>query len=151
MGTPLRSKVDLPSTEERERARAVLRALASLPTDGVVHVKSEDPKSPIDVLLPARVFQAMLDLLRHTAEGNAVTLVPVHAELTTQQAADLLNVSRPHLVKLLEEGALPFRRVGRHRRISAKDLIAYRDARREESRVAFHELADLSQDHDLGY
>lgn len=103
------------------------------------------------MVLPARIFDALLELLRHTAEGNAVTIVPVHAELTTQQAADLLNVSRPHLIKLLEGGAIPFHRTGRHRRVFAKDLFAYRDQRREESREAFEELAALSQDHDLGY
>jgi excisionase family DNA binding protein len=114
-------------------------------------VRSSDPEREVDVVLPARIFDALLELLRHTAEGNAVTLVPVHAELTTQQAADLLNVSRPHLVKLLEEGVIPFHRTGRHRRVLAKDLFAFRDRRREESREAFGELAAVSQDHDLGY
>lgn len=85
-------------------------------------MRSDDPRCPVDVVLPARVFDALLELLRHTAEGNAVTLVPVHAELNTQQAAVLLDVSRPHLVKLLESGAIPFRRAGRHRRIRAEDL-----------------------------
>ena len=117
----------------------------------MVHVRSDDPDRKVDVVLPARVFDALLELLRHTAEGNAVTLVPVHAELTTQQAADLLNVSRPHLIKLLESAAIPFHRTGRHRRVYAKDLFAYRERRRAESRDAFLELAALSQDHDLGY
>lgn len=77
--------------------------------------------------------------------------IPDSPELTTQQAADLLNVSRPHLIELLEGGAIPFHRTGRHRRIFAKDLFAYRDRRREESGEAFEELAAISQDHDLGY
>jgi len=143
--------VDLPAEEERDRARDALRELAPLRSRRLVHVRSEDPDHDVDVVLPARIFDALLELLRHTAEGNAVTLVPVHAELTTQQAADLLNVSRPHLVKLLEQGAIPFHRTGRHRRVFAKDLFAYRERRREESREAFDELAALSQDHDLGY
>tara|TARA_B100001750_G_scaffold201346_2_gene176054 strand:- start:46 stop:396 length:351 start_codon:yes stop_codon:yes gene_type:complete len=116
-----------------------------------VHVRSEDPGREVDVVLPARIFDALLELLRHTAEGSAVTLVPVHAELTTQQAADLLNVSRPHLLELLEEGAIPFHRTGRHRRVLAQDLFAFRDRRRDQSRQAFEELAAVSQDHDLGY
>jgi len=145
------SDVDLPVQEERDRARDALRELAPLRSRRLVHVRSEDPDREVDVVLPARIFDALLELLRHTAEGNAVTLVPVHAELTTQQAADLLNVSRPHLVKLLEEGAIPFHRTGRHRRVLAKDLFAFRDRRREESREAFEELAAISQDHDLGY
>lgn len=143
--------VELPREEERERARDVLRELAPLRSRRAVHVRSDEPERQVDVVLPARIFDALLELLRHTAEGNAVTLVPVHAELTTQQAADLLNVSRPHLVKLLEGGAIPFHRTGRHRRVYAKDLFAYRDRRRDESREAFEELAALSQDHDLGY
>jgi excisionase family DNA binding protein len=117
----------------------------------VVHVSSDGADQRVDVVLPERVFEALLELLRHTAEGNAVTLVPVHAELTTQQAADLLNVSRPHLVQLLENDELPFHKTGRHRRIFAKDLFAYRNRRREESKAAFQELADLSQEHVLGY
>ncbi|MFK8000968.1 MAG: helix-turn-helix domain-containing protein [Polyangiales bacterium] len=116
-----------------------------------IHVRSEDQRQQVDVVLPERMFGALLELLRHTAEGNAVTLVPVHAELNSQQAADLLNVSRPHLIKLLESGELPFHRTGRHRRVFAKDLFAYRDQRRAESEEAFQELADLSQEHGLGY
>ncbi len=145
------SELELPSGEEQEKARDALRELASLGRNRVVHVRSDDRDSRVDVILPKRVFDALLELLRHTAEGNAVTLVPVHAELTTQQAADLLNVSRPHLIKLLESGELPFHRTGRHRRIYANDLLAYRDERRERSREAFQELADLSQEHGLGY
>lgn len=141
----------LPSGEEQEEARDLLRELARLRGDRVVRIRSSDPRSRVDVVLPARFFHALLELLRHNAEGNAVTLVPVHAELTTQEAADLLNVSRPHLVKLLEQGELPFHRTGRHRRIKAQDLFAYREERRRQSEAAFQELADLSQEHDLGY
>ena len=144
------SEVELPSGDELEEARDALRELARLRRDRVVHVRSDTRDQRIDVVLPERVFEALLELLRHTTEGNAVTLVPVHAELTSQQAADLLNVSRPHLVNLLEQKELPFHKTGRHRRIYAKDLFAYRDRRREESRAAFQELADLSHEHDLG-
>lgn len=143
--------MELPREEERERARDVLHKLVPLRSRRAVHVRYDEPERQVDVVLPACIFDALLELLRHTAEGNAVTLVLVHAELTTQQASDLLNVSRPHLVRLLEGGAIPFHRTGRDRRVYAKDLFAYRDRRRDESREAFEELAALSQDHDLGY
>jgi excisionase family DNA binding protein len=76
--------------------------------------------------LPASIFALVVDLLSKLGNGNAVTIVPVEAELTTQQSADYLNVSRPHLIKLLEHGDLPFRMVGTHRKVLARDVINYR-------------------------
>jgi len=91
------------------------------------------------------------DLLVEMAQGNAVTIVPTHAELTTQEAANILNVSRPHLVKLLEEGAIPFSKTGTHRRIRYQDLMAFSKQRTQESKAALDELALQAQEHEMGY
>jgi len=104
------------------------------------------------IRLPATIFAMVVDLLSKLGNGNAVTIVPVEAELTTQQAADYLNVSRPHLVKLLERGDVPFRMVGTHRKVRAKDVINYRiqvdGARHEALRAMSITDAELGLDVD---
>lgn len=81
---------------------------------------------PTTIALHRSLSELLLELLRVVGSGDAVTLVPVHQQLTTQQAADILNVSRPYLIKLLEEGVMDHYKVGRHRRIRAHDVFAYK-------------------------
>ena len=84
-------------------------------------------------------------------KGNAVTLIPIHAELTTQEAANLLNISRPHLIKLLKDGVLPHHKVGTHRRVYYSDLEDYRAKHENERQAALQRLADQAQELGLGY
>lgn len=99
--------------------------------------------------LPTSSLTLLMSILGELALGNAVQVVPVHAELTTQEAANILNVSRPHMVKLLEDGKMRFHKTGRHRRVLFADLMEYKDQRYRESNKAMQELADLSQELEL--
>lgn len=98
-----------------------------------------------------RTIELPREVLGQVANGNGVRVVPVHAELTTQQAADLLNVSRPHLVEVLESGAIPFHPVGPHRRVWLGDLRAYKARFETEEDAARDELAAEAQELGLGY
>jgi excisionase family DNA binding protein len=146
---------DIPTPEAAREAETALRQLAPLAPRGrskrAVRVRAEGSAPERAVTVPRQAFELFLEILGQMANGNAVTIVPVKAELTTQQAADLLNVSRPYLIGLLDRGELPFRRVGAHRRIAASDLFAYK--RRDEAKraEAMAELAAEAQRLGLGY
>ncbi|MCU7919270.1 MAG: helix-turn-helix domain-containing protein [Candidatus Thiodiazotropha sp. (ex Epidulcina cf. delphinae)] len=141
----------LPDTESLALARAsaedLSRLLGRMPEAERARVQLDGN----DLILPRQALALLRDLLVEMAQGNAVTIVPTHAELTTQEAANILNVSRPHLVKLLEKGTIPFSRTGTHRRIRYQDLMSYRDQRDQESRTALDELTAQAQEHDMGY
>lgn len=101
--------------------------------------------------IPASAFHALKLVVQGMARGQTMTLVPHGKELTTQEAADLLHVSRPHLVKLLDDGAIPHYKVGTHRRIRIQDVLDYRERRASTRRQKLNELTRLSQELPGGY
>ena len=104
-----------------------------------------------EIEIPASVLQALKLVAEGMAAGLALSLVPHGKELTTQEAADLLHVSRPHLVKLLDDGTIPHHRVGTHRRVKIEDILAYLGERVERRRAELRELTRLSQEAEGGY
>ena len=111
----------------------------------------EEDGSEQDVTIPAAAFHLFIDILTQMAQGNAITLIPIHAELTTQEAADILNVSRPFLIKLLESDQILFHKVGRHRRVRYQDLMDYKEDLDSKRMSALDELAAQAQELEMGY
>lgn len=99
-----------------------------------------------EIPLPGSMFLILRRIVFHLLEGRAVTIVPINKELTTQEAADILNVSRPYLVKLLEQGEIPFVKTGTHRRIRFSDLMRYKKRRDAERHRKLTELTQMSQE-----
>ncbi len=108
-------------------------------------------KAQESITLPATALRLLVDILVQMAEGNAVSIIPIRAELTTQEAAELLNVSRPYTVSLVESGEIPYRKVGSHRRILAKDVLAYKTKIDDARLKTLAELSEQAQKLKMGY
>lgn len=139
-----------PTERETRTAKDSSRTLSLLlrtagDREASVRITAEDGRG-VEVTLPPSTLRLLHDALQEMAEGNAVALVSVPNELTTQQAADLIRVSRPFLIKLLEAGEIPYRRVGSHRRVRHQDVMRYLQQERDRRERVMRELADETDD-----
>ena len=144
-----------PTAEDTLIALDSSRRLAGLSAEGrenlpQFHLQSAGLAEP-PVALPAVAVRLLKEILAELAKGNAVAVMPVDAELTTQEAADLLRVSRPFLVEQLEQGVIPHRKVGTHRRVRAQDVIEYKHTLDQNRLKVLDELAAQAQELDMGY
>ncbi len=142
-----------PSEADALLARESSRLLATHPIGkkSSVRIQLLDDDETEELSVPTSALRLFLHLLTEMSQGNAVTLIPTHAELTTQQAADLLNVSRPYMVKLLDEGKLPCRTVGKYRRVRFDDLMAYKRKDDDARAKVLDQLTAEAQELGMGY
>jgi excisionase family DNA binding protein len=112
-------------------------------------VKDAEQDKPIE--LPAGAVALLMDILEAMAAGRGVSIISENAELTTVQESEILNVSRPFLIKLLEEGAIAHRKVGKHRRVRAEDVMAYKAVIDQDREKILDQLAQEAQEMDMGY
>lgn len=142
-------KIRIPSESEIELSISSSRILSSVQNSDsstqTIKVKSENGEER-SLSIPTVAYEMLIDILSQMAQGNAVTLIPVHAELSTQQAANILNVSRPYLIKLLESGEIPYYKVGKHRRILAQELYNYKSGIDTKRSQTLDELTALTQE-----
>jgi excisionase family DNA binding protein len=157
MSSNLDLEMVLDSKEDLELAKAAQRCIVSsldhskainiaIVEDGVGRLS----ESPV-LRLPPKVLRLFADVLGSLAQGKAIAVMPKELDVTTQEAAMFLNVSRPYLVRLLEEGKIPFHKVGTHRRIRFEDVVQYKEDRQKISKDALQKLADQAQELGMGY
>lgn len=143
-------EVVTPSVVESQVAQETSRHLSALLGNRTEYqIRLLDTQDTLTI--PASAMQLLAHILAEMAQGNPVTVIPVHAELTTRQAANLLNVSRPFLIQQLENGDIPFRKVGTHRRIQFQHLMEYKQRIDEKRLAVLQELTDQAQELNMGY
>jgi excisionase family DNA binding protein len=137
----------VPSETEALLAKETSRRLAAMQEESTYRLQLLHDGQPGEVIaVPAPAMQLLVHILSEMAEGNAVELTPVQEEITTQQAADILTISRQYFVQLLEEGVIPFRKVGVRRRVRLRDVIAYKRALYEKKLQTLNELTVYDQE-----
>lgn len=145
----LREPTETDATSARDASRQLAAYLGTSHRLMLQIVADDIPQEC--VVVPQEALRLFVHLLAEMAQGHAVTLTSIPAELTTQQAADLLQVSRPHVVRLLEDGQMPFRKVGTHRRILLRDVLAYQHRTMATRAHALDALVAQAQELRMGY
>lgn len=138
-----------PTKQEQETAMESYNALSAM----LEQLKSSTPEIEIEetkekIKIPLRVLKLLAKILKVTSQGNPISIIPIAVEMTTQAAAEFLGCSRPHLVKLLEDGEIPFTKVGKHRRVKFEDLAAYKKKKTKEREALLIEI--MKGDEELG-
>ncbi len=142
----------VPTPKEMEEAKVSSRTLSKYANAKRVQlsIRGSNGKTD-DLILPGHVLQILLDVLAEMSKGNAINLMPMNQEISTQEAAMLLNVSRPFLVGLLEKNEIPFRKVGAHRRVLLSDVMTYKEAIDQRRNDSLDQLTAKSQKEQMGY
>lgn len=142
----LGNEVVTPTEAESAQAQQLSRALSPHVGEESVRIQLKTGKATEELVLPPSAVRALVGILDEMGRGNSVSVSPVQAELSPSQAAELLNVSRPYVTKLLDQGEIPFRMVGTHHRIRLQDLLEYKRQTLAEQYAAADELTALSQE-----
>jgi excisionase family DNA binding protein len=143
-----KTSMALPSRKDAELATESSRILSAVSNDDEFRVQLEGGQQ---LVLPSSVRTLLVHLLTEMSRGNAVRIIPIHAVLTTQEAADFLNVSRPYVVGLLEKGEIAYHMVGTHRRIKFEHLSAFKQKQDRERNETMDEMVGQAQELDMGY
>lgn len=141
-----------PSAQDAAMARVFGQLLSRyVATRAPLKLRVTDAEADEPIELPAAAAALLMDVLEAMAAGWGVTIIPQNAELTTVQAAEVLNVSRPFLIKLLDQGKIPHHKVGRHRRVLMEDVMNYKAAIDAEREAVLDRLVAEAQEQDMGY
>lgn len=145
------STIELVNKPSKSEQRTAIKSYSTL-LGALAHIKQAETEIEIEethdkIIIPSRALKLLGDILKAMSEGKPVSIVPVATEVTTQKAAEILGCSRPHVVKLLEDGEIEFTKVGKHRRIMFADVVAYKEKMKQEQKK--HIIDIMNQDEEL--
>lgn len=143
-------EINKPTKDEQQTAMQSYETLIS----SIENLKASNPEIEIEetkerIKIPISVLKLLAKILEETGKGNPISIVPIASELTTQAVAEVLGCSRPHVVKLLEQGKIPYTKVGKHRRVKYEDVIRYRKQLKEIQRKNIQRLMELDEESGL--